>query len=254
MSAEGRTTIYRLQEEDEEEMDKILTKQVTLTDLTPLFNEGEAMGCQIDGRTFYPGLPLHLKGAVQKPDGGLRGFIRVLEFVKKETEAQKEIEKIVAERGCEYLKSEEESEIRAADGIKVFLVHVLETVPKEPETDVDFPPTLPRLDPDKFVLLAESTAEKPWTFTSTFHPDMLLREYWRQSILYMCSEAFRIPTEVDVNRDTEVDVNGDTMTFELRMDGDFGYSLDRTVESITRPAQKRKRENDSPDTVKRFCK
>ena len=117
-----------------------MTKQVTLTDLTPLFNEGEAMGCQIDGRTFYPGLPLHLKGAVQKPDGGLTGFIRFLEFVKKETEAQKEIEKIVAERGCEYLKSEKESEIRAADGIKVFLVHVLETVPKEPEIDVDFPP------------------------------------------------------------------------------------------------------------------
>ena len=246
MSTEDRTTIYRLEEEDEEEMVKILTKQMTLTDLTPLFDEGEAMGCQIDGRTFYPSLPLHLKGAVQKPDGGLRGFIRLLEFVKKETEAQKEIEKIMAERGCEYLKSEEESEIRAADGIKVFLVHVLETVPKEPEINVDFPPTLPRLDPDKFVLLAECTAEKPWTFTSTFHPDMLLREYWRQSILYMCSEVFRTHTEVDVN--------GDTMTFELRMDGDFGYSLDRTVESITRTAQKRKRENDSPDTVKRFCK
>ena len=239
MSTKGRTTIYRLEGEHEEEMDKILTKQVTLTDLTPLFDVEDAMGCQIDGRTFYPCQPLSLKGAVQKPDGGLRGFIRLLEFVK-------EIEKIIAERGCEYLNCKEEYEIRAADRIKIFLVHFLETVPEEPETDVDSPEVLPRFDPDKFILLAESTPEKPWTFTSTFHPDMLLREYWRLSIRYMANE--------DSKTETEVDVNGDTMTFEWRTEGDFGYSLDQTVDSITRPGQKRKRENDSSDTVKRFCK
>ena len=244
MSTRNGTSIYRINVEIDEEMDKTLAKQVTLTDLTPLFDIKDAMGCQIDGRTFYSCQSLNLKGAVQKPDGGLRGFIRLLEFVKKETEALKEIEKIVAERGCEYLDREEESEIRVADGIKIFLVHVLETVPEEPETDVDSPEVLPRLDPDKFILLAESTPEKPWTFTSTFHPDMLLREYWRQSIRYMANEGAENVTEVDE----------DTMTFEWRMEGDFGYSLDQTVDSITRPGQKRKWKNDSPDTVKRFCK
>ena len=244
MSTEGGTSIYRINVEFDDEKDKTLAKQVTLTDLTPFFNIQDPMGCQIDGRTFYPCQSLNLKGAVQKPDGGLRGFIRVLEFGKKETEAQKEIEKIMAERGCEYLDREEESEIRAADGIKVFLVHVLETVPEEPETDVDSPEVLPRLDPDKFILLAESTQEKPRTFTSTFHPDMLLREYWRKSIWYIANEGAKNVTEVDE----------DTVTFEWRMEDDFGYSLDQTVDSITRPGQKRKWENDSPDTVKRFCK
>ena len=227
--------------EDPKEMAKIMKNQKTLTDLAPFLDRNICNG-PINGRVFHPFESQFLKEAFVKPDGGLRGFARFWEFLKDEEKVKEEFEEKKAEKG-RNLSREEENDIRAADGIKIFLVHVLETVPKEPETDVDFPPTLPSLDPDKFILLAESTAEKPWTFTSVFHPDMLPREYWKQTIRHMANKGAENVTEV----------NEDTMTFEWRTDVLFSYSLVSTVDSITRPGQKRKREDDYSDSVKKHC-
>ena len=227
--------------EEMAKMDEIIKNQDATTDIASFFDVISCSG-RIKGRTFHPFASACIKGAVLKPDGGLRGYTWFLEFEKSDEDAKKEIEKKREENG-KKLSREEKNDIRAANGIKIFLVHVLETFPKKRKTDVNFPAVQPSLDPDTFILLAESTPENPWTFTSVFRPDILFREYWKETIWRMGDEGAENVTEVDE----------DTMTFEWRMGEYFGYSLAATVDSITIPGQKRKCESDSTDTVKKIA-